>query len=109
MIFMTVVYLGYLGYADFYVTSRGKFLEMLNESVFVLIQYCFVLLYELVSDNYARDVLGNVIIVLTSLLLFINLLVVIICSVKPCLRKCHLNRLKKKASAKGRELRRLNK
>ena len=106
MIFMTIMYLAYLGYADFYITSRGKTLEMLNESVFVLIQYCFVLLYELVSNDYARDVLGNLVIIFTSFLLAINLLVVIVCSVRPCLRKCYLNSLKKKAQAKGLELRR---
>lgn len=51
MTFMTVLYVIYLGYQYFYLTPYGKELEMLNECVFVLIQYCFVLLYELVRDE----------------------------------------------------------
>ena len=54
MTFSTVIYIIYLGYQDFYYTMSGKKLEMLNEVVFVLIQYCFVLLYELVWDFDAR-------------------------------------------------------
>ena len=52
--------------------------------------------------------LGNIIIVLTSLLLFVNLVVVVICSIKPCIRKCYLSRLKKLAAARGKELRKQN-
>ena len=48
MTFMTVVYIIYLGYQDFYASFNGKILEMFNEWVFILIQYCFILLYELV-------------------------------------------------------------
>lgn len=37
MTFMTVLYIIYVGYQDFYTTSSGKKLEMFNECVFVLI------------------------------------------------------------------------
>ena len=48
---MTVIYIIYCGYQEFYITKNGKVLEMFNESVFILIQYCFILLYELVWDD----------------------------------------------------------
>ena len=44
MIYMTLFYLIYLGHAEFFETPGGKKLEITNESVFVLIQYNFVLL-----------------------------------------------------------------
>ena len=44
MIYATLLYLIYLGYAEFLDTPGGKALEILNESIFVVIQYNFVLL-----------------------------------------------------------------
>ena len=37
MIYMTIWYIIYLGYADFFETKGGKILEIFNESVFILI------------------------------------------------------------------------
>ena len=55
-IFITLIYLIYIGYAEFYEPgSGGKTLEIINESIFVLIQYNFVLLHNLVWDDDARD------------------------------------------------------
>ena len=48
MIYMTLLYIIYLGYAEFFETKGSKTLEILNESVFVLIMYNFVLLNNLV-------------------------------------------------------------
>ena len=39
MIYMTVLYVIYLGYAEFFETKGAKALEIVNESVFILIQY----------------------------------------------------------------------
>lgn len=50
MISLTIAYIAYLCYSDIYIVRRGKLLEIGNESVFVVIQYGFVLLHELVAD-----------------------------------------------------------
>ena len=96
MIAMTVLYIAYLGYSDIHLTFYGKVLEMTNESVFVVIQYGFVLLHELVQRSDIRIQIGNLIIVLTSLLLAINLVVSIVTSLRPFLRRKYLERIKKR-------------
>lgn len=45
MIFTTLLYVIYLGHAEFYEFSFAKSLEILNESVLILIMYNFVLLH----------------------------------------------------------------
>ena len=97
MLYLTLIQLVYLGYAEFFETSKAKTLEILNEAIFVLIQYCFVLLVNLVWPTEAREQIGNVIIGLSSLLLLINLAVIVIVSVRAISRKCYLNSLKRKA------------
>ena len=104
MIYLTMFYIMYLGYSDFYVTYRGKLLEMGNEWVFVLIQYNFVLLHELISNEAARVIIGNIIIALTSLLLAVNLAVIIVASVRPCFRKYYLRYLKRSAIKRHKQL-----
>jgi len=54
MIYMTLLQIIYIGHQDFYETRGAKALEITNESIFVLIQYNFVLLHALVSDPYVR-------------------------------------------------------
>ena len=44
MIYMTLLQIIYIGYTEIYELSSDKNLEMFNESVFILIQYQFVLL-----------------------------------------------------------------
>ena len=83
MIFMTLIYVIYLGYSDFHISFSAKVLELTNESVFILIQYNFVLLHELVSDWETREQLGNLIIFLTTLMLVGNLIVIIVESIRP--------------------------
>ena len=83
MIFMTLVYITYLGYSQFHDTWQSKTLEIANESIFILIQYMFVLLNNLVSDFRIRELLGYVIIGLTSTLILLNILVIGIVSLKP--------------------------
>ena len=106
---MTVLYVIYLGYQYFYLTPYGKELEMLNECVFVLIQYCFVLLYELVRDEQAREMLGILIIALTSFLLFMNFMVIIVSSIRQFCRKCYLKGLKRRAEKRYKEALKLKK
>ena len=55
MLYLTLIQLVYLGYAEFFETSKAKTLEILNEAIFVLIQYCFVLLVNLVWPTEARE------------------------------------------------------
>lgn len=104
MIYMTVFYVMYLGYADFFETRLVKRLEMTNESVFILIQYQFVLLLNLVWDTQMRLHIGTAIIVLTSCLLALNFLIIIYSSLGPLCRKCYLKCLRKKRIAKLRKL-----
>ena len=96
MIFLTIIYIMYLGYSDFHLSKQGKALEMTNETILVLIQYNFVLIHELISDNEVRYQVGNMIIGLTSILLAINLFVIIAVSFRPSVRKCYLTCVKNK-------------
>ena len=50
MIYMTLLYVIYLGHSEFFEQFSSKSIEIFNESVFVLIQYCFVLLTNLVYE-----------------------------------------------------------
>ena len=50
MIYMTLLYVIYLGHSEFFEQFSSKSMEIFNESVFVLIQYCFVLLANLVWE-----------------------------------------------------------
>ena len=88
MILMTLMYITYLGYANFFQTRWAKTLEITNEWFFCQIQYCFVMLNNLVDDALVREILGYVIIGMTGFLLLINLLVIIVLSVKALIRKC---------------------
>ena len=65
-----------------------------------MIQYNFVLMHELVSDSETRLQIGHTIIALTSLLLFLNLLVICVASLRPPIRKCRLRRIRKKNERK---------
>ena len=69
---------------------------MTNESIFVMIQYNFVLIHELVSDHEVRNQVGNVIIGLTLFLLALNLLVIVVVTLRPAIRKCYLTCVKNK-------------
>ena len=82
MIYMTLLYIIYLGHVEFFETRASRSLEIINESIFVLIQYNFVLLNNLVYEINIRDRSGNVIVALTGLLLFINMAVIVVVSVK---------------------------
>ena len=103
MIYMTLLYLIYIGHAWFYETPASKSLEIFNESVFVLIQYNFVLLNNLVWEESIRDQIGNVLIGLTAFLLGTNKLVIIFVSIKAIIRKCFLRGLRNKVIAKFKE------
>ena len=83
MLKLTLVYLIYLGYASFFKQFGSKALEIVNESVFVLIQYQFILLHNLVEQDAARKAIGSVIIYLTSFLLVVNLIIIIVASLRP--------------------------
>ena len=48
-------YIIYLGYAGFFETPGGKRLEISNEIIFVMIQYNFVLLHNLVWETETRE------------------------------------------------------
>jgi len=96
MIYMTLIQIIYIGHQEFYETRGGKSLEIINESIFVLIQYNFVLLHGLVSDEDVRLTCGYVMVGLTGLLLVINMAVIVAVSYKAIAWKCHLKKLKKR-------------
>ena len=96
MIYMTLLYIIYLGHSEFFEHHSSKSIEMLNESVFVLIQYGFVLLTNLVWDLTVRKWIGDVIVGLTAMLLLVNMAVIITVSVKALCWSLHLKKLKKR-------------
>ena len=95
MIYMTLFQIIYLGHVEFFETRASRSLEIINESIFVLIQYNFVLLNNLVDAKDIRARSGNVIVALTSLLLLVNMGVIVVVSIKAVIWKCHLRKLKK--------------
>lgn len=82
MIYMTILYLIYVGHQDFYETRHSKSLEILNESLFVVLMYNMVLLNSLLNDQRIIDYCGQAIVGLAGLLLGINLTVIIVVSIK---------------------------
>ena len=94
MIYMTVLYIIYLGYADFFETFGAKALEIVNESVFILIQYQFVLLHNLVWEDEKRKSIGTIIIALTCFLLALNFIIIIYMSLRNNCRKQYWKYLK---------------
>ena len=103
MIYMTLIYIIYLGYAEFFETRGAKSLEILNESVFVLIMYNFVLLNNLLSDQKIIDLSGDLIIAFTAFLLALNMTVIIYVSIKALIWKFHLRKVRKKAEQDHRD------
>lgn len=102
-IYLTLLYIIYVGYAEFFETSGGKRLEIVNECLFVTIQYNFVLLHNLVWEQEAREQIGNSIIGMTSLLIGINLLVILVVSYRGFCRKLYLRKLRRQAIEEHRE------
>ena len=89
------MYLAYISYfPGFYQTRKEKMIEIGNEYIFLLIQYCFVLLI-MIYGEATREQFGNLIIVLTSILLAANLLIIIHVSCRPLVLKLrHKHKLK---------------
>ena len=102
--YLTLWYIIYVGYAEFFETPGGKRLEIVNESLFVIIQYHFVLLQNLVWEFEAREQIGNSIIGVTSLLIAINVIAILVVSFRALCRKIYLNNLKKKAIKNHKEM-----
>lgn len=101
MLKMTILYLIYLGYVGFFKSFGSKALEIVNESVFLLIQYQLIVLHHLVWQEWIREAIGTLIIAMTSFLLIINFIVVIVVSVWPKLRKLYLQHwIQRKAVAR---------
>ena len=100
MIYMTLMQIIYIGYTEYYETHFAKRLEIVNESIFVLIQYCIVLLVNLVYELDVREQIGNIIIGLTAFLFTMNMVVIVYVSIRALKRKLYLRNLKKKALAR---------
>lgn len=93
-ILLTLLYITYVNYADFYESGSAKGLETLNEFTFCLIQYNLVLLNNLVEPEIAVWC-GNTITGLTGFLLALNMVVIAVVSFKAILRKLYLRKLRK--------------
>ena len=100
---MTELYIIYIGHVEFYMSIGSKILEIFNESVFVLIQYGFLLLHNIVWDEKVREQIGNIVVGLTILLIACNMTVIIFASIRPLCRKCYLRNLRKKTLRKHQE------
>ena len=98
MIYMTLIQIIYLGHVEFFETSFAKSLEIINESVFVLIQYNMVLLVNLVDSYDVKKQCGNTMVSLTGYLIISNMVVIIYVSLKDICRKCYLKRLRHKSN-----------
>ena len=105
MLLMTMLYITYISNARFYPSFGAKSLEILNESIFCFIQYNFVLLNNLVVAEVAEQC-GNIVVSLTGLMLFINLVVIIVVSIQAIRRQLLLIALKKKTLSDHEERKR---
>ena len=88
MIFLTLLQIIFIGYSELHILKKSRRLELMNEFVFIMILYNFVLLLELVSDKQMGRLIGEVIIILTSTLLGLNLIVILVTGIKSAIRKC---------------------
>ena len=92
MLCMTLIYIAYIGHMYFYDVPTSKTLEIVNESLFVILQYNLVILTGLIYDNELRLVAGYQIIGLASFLLAMNLVIIMFVGIKGLIRKCYLRR-----------------
>ena len=106
MIIMTIFYIAYTSYAKFFESKGAKCLEIINESLFCLIQYNFLLLNNLIEDEIAIQC-GNIISSITAFLLFINFCIIAIVSFRAIKRKILLRSLKKRAMKAAEERNRI--
>ena len=67
--------------------------------MFILIQYQFLMLHNLVWDETIREVIGDVIIYMTSSLLAMNLVIIVVVSLRRPIRMLRLKCIRRKAIA----------
>ena len=79
----------------FFDPRSSKNLEILNESIFLLICYHFVIFVNLLWDTDTRDKVGKSLVWTTSAILILNTGIILIVSTKDVKRRIYLYNLKK--------------
>ena len=107
MLLLTLFYITYLGQMDFFDVPATKFIELMNESFFVLLQYNLLILTGLIEDEDLNLIAGYLIIGIGGFLLAINLVIILYVSIRAICRKCYLrnkrsNVLKKHEKSESR-------
>ena len=92
--YVSILYIIYISHMYFHDPKSAKSIEMLNEALFLLICYHFVVFVNLLWDSNMRDVVGRSLVWTTGSILIINTAIIMFVSFRDLARKLHLMRLK---------------
>ena len=98
-----MLYIAYVGQMDFFDVPMTKFIEMMNESFFVLLQYNLLILTGLIEDEDLILIAGYFIISITGFLLGVNLVIIMYVSIRAICRKCYLRNKRSKILKKHKK------
>ena len=71
---MTIFYIIFIGYQDFFAKTKYKVLEIFNECILLVLSYHFLLFYQIVTETARRKDLGYSLVILISTLLVVNIM-----------------------------------
>jgi len=95
MTVLNLVYMCYISHFRIHEWTWQKTLEVVNEFIFVIICYLFLLFCGFLDDNKARDIAGDYMRVLVFILIGLNSLIILVVSFQGARRKIELKRMKK--------------
>ena len=82
---------------NFHDPSSSKTLELLNEGIFLLVCYHFVLFVNMLSTHEIKELVGTSAVVFTAFILVMNTSIIVIVSIKALIRKAQKNHAKRLA------------
>jgi hypothetical protein len=94
---LSLYYIGYFMIVQPYDSKFAMYLEYVNEILFLVVCYHFILLTDVVSDKDARDGIGWSLIAAIGAIMVLNFGVIIGVNISAVLRKAKLNKLKANA------------
>ena len=82
LIYSSLLYIIYIGHTSFHDPSSSKDLELMNEAIFLLICYHFVVFVNLLNGQWIKEKVGRSVVYCTAAILVINTSIIIIVSLK---------------------------
>ena len=94
-IYTSLLYIIYISHVYFHDPMWSRDLEMVNESIFLLVCYHIVIFVNLLWDLEKREYVGKSLVWTTGAILIMNTSIIVIVSLKDICRKLQLMRMKK--------------